>query len=254
MSKKKKRPRSRPPAVATTAQRGGANIKRRDRKYEARRLREKERHRAHRASTLRRAASWIGIAILAVGGIALYQRFSGPNDIPDGAIRAAEQAGCSEIDKRTDVTPSQPHLGPRQTTTYPDPPATSGQHSPGPLPDDPKVYDAPVEETAAVHSMEHGAVFIYYLPEGNGGLAQDVVDRLAEIAEGSAATFLAPYPDLKPETALTLTAWNYRQSCPAASTHAGDGVTPRSAAMIVHGFVTGFGCTGEAPENGEPPC
>lgn len=254
MSKKKRRPRSRPPAVATAVSRGGANLGRRDRKDEARRLREEERRRAHRASTLRRTMTWIGVAGLAVGGIALLQSFSGPNDIPVAAMRAAEQAGCGAIRKRPDVTPSQPHLGPGQTTTYPDPPATSGQHSPGSLPDDPKVYDVPVEETAAVHSMEHGAVFVYYLPEASGGITQDVVDRLAQIAESSDATFLAPYPDLDPAAGLTLTAWNYRQSCPAASTDPGDGLTPRSAAMIVNGFVTGFGCTGEAPENGEPPC
>ncbi|MGI8617063.1 MAG: DUF3105 domain-containing protein [Actinomycetota bacterium] len=189
-----------------------------------------------------------------VGGIALLQSLGGPNDIPGAAIRAAEQAGCSEIHKRPDVTPSQPHFGPGQTTSYSDPPATSGQHSPGSLPVDPKVYDVPVEETAAVHSMEHGAVFVYYLPEGNGGVAQDVVDRLAQIAEGSGATFLAPYPNLDPKTALTLAAWNYRQSCPVTSTDTVDELTPRSAATIVNGFVTGFGCTGEAPENGMPPC
>ena len=254
MAQKKRRPRSRPSEVVRDAPRGGANLQRRDRKDEARRIREAERRRARRASLLRRAAAWIGITVLAVGGLALIQSFRGPNDIPVTAVRAAEDAGCSDIEKRPDITPSRQHLGPGQTTTYPDPPATSGQHSPGSLPDEPKVYDAPVEEIGAVHSMEHGAVFIYYLPEASGGIGQDVVDRLATIAEGSEATFMAPYPDLKPEMALTLTAWNYRQSCPAGSPESGVRLTPRSAATIVDGFVTGFGCTGEAPENGAPPC
>jgi uncharacterized protein DUF3105 len=100
-----------------------------------------------------------------------------------------------------------------------------------------------------VHSLEHGAVFVYYLPEANGGLPQDVVDRLAQIAEESDATFLAPYPTLTPETALTLTAWNRRQSCPT-----GADLTPATAATIVNGFVTAFECTGNAPENGASPC
>ena len=96
-------------------------------------------------------------------------------------------------------------------------------------------------------------MFIYYLPAADGGLPQEVVDRLAEIATGSNATFLAPYPALTPETALTLTAWNYRQACPVSTT-GGTALTPEAAATIVNGFVTGFECTGEAPENGAVPC
>jgi hypothetical protein len=258
MAKKKKRPRQRAPATPQAptkggarggAGRGGANIERRERKEEARRLREAERRRARRAASLRRTITSIGIAAAAVAAITIFQSFGGPNDIPEGAVRAAERAGCTEIDERPDTTPSQPHLGPGQTTSYPDPPATSGQHNPSPLPDDPKVYDTPIDETAAVHSMEHGAMFVYYLPEADGGIAQDVVDRLAQIARGANAAFIAPYPGLTAETALTLTAWNYRQSCPV-----GSALTPQLAATIVNGFKTGFECTGDAPENGAAPC
>jgi hypothetical protein len=267
MAKKKRRPRQRPPSAPQTpaqggaaregaarggAARGGANIERRERKEEARRLREAERRRARRAASLRRTVTSIGIAAAASVVIPSFQSSCGPNDIPEAAIRAAEQAGCTGIEKRPDITPAETHLAPGQTIDYPDPPATSGQHNPSPLPDDPKVYDAPIDETAAVHSMEHGAVFVYYLPEADGGIAQDVVDRLTPIADDNNATFLAPYPDLTPETALTLTAWNYRQSCPGGSES--DRLTPQSAAVILNGFVTGFECTGEAPENGASPC
>lgn len=262
MTKKKKRPRQRPPSTTQTPTQGGAargrtalggaNIERRERKEEARRMREADRRRARRSASLRRTVTSIGIAALAVAAITIFQSFQGPNDVPEGAIQAAEQAGCTGIGKRPDITPAETHLAPGQTIDYPDPPATSGQHNPSPLPDDPKVYDAPIDETGAVHSMEHGAVFAYYLPEADGGIAQDVVDRLGVIADGHNATFLAPYPALTPETALTLTAWNYRQSCPGASD--GDRLTPQSAAIILNGFVTGFECTGEAPENGASPC
>jgi hypothetical protein len=256
MAKKKKRRPPRPAAETAAASRGGANVVRRERKEEARKLREAERRRARRASALRRTVTSIGIATAAVAALTLFRSFGGPNDIPEAAVRAATDAGCTGIDHRPDVTPPSPnnHLAEGETITYPDPPATSGQHNPTPLPDDPKVYDAPTDETAAVHSMEHGAVFVYYLPEAEGGLAQDVVDRLATIAEGSEATFLTPYPGLTPDRALTLTAWNYRQQCPAGPTDQGQGLTPQSAAIIVNGFVTGFECTGEAPENGAPPC
>jgi hypothetical protein len=251
MAKKKKRPRH-PSTENPQTPRGGANLERRDRKEEARRLREAERRRARRAASLRRTLTSAGIAVAAVAAIALFRTFQGPNDIPEAAVRAASEAGCTDPEHRPDLTPSQRHLAEGETITYPDPPATSGKHSGSQPPDDPKVSDAPFDETLAVHALEHGAVFVYYLPEADGGLPQAVVDRLADIASESNATFLAPFPTLTPETALTLTAWNYRQSCPVSAEETA--LTPEAAATIVNGFVTGFECTGEAPENGIAPC
>jgi uncharacterized protein DUF3105 len=270
MAKKKKRPRQRPPSAPQTpaqggvaregaprgsaargsAARGGANIERRERKEEARRLREAERRRARRAASLRRTVTSIAIAAAAVAAITIFQRFSGPNDIPQAAVRAASQAGCTEVDQPASSAPSGQHLQPNQLPfTYADTPATSGFHEQSWI-SEPKVFDSQPPETRAVHSLEHGAVFVYYLPpEAEGGIAQEVIDRLAEIAQADQATFLAPYPGLTPETALTLTAWNRRQSCPA-----GDALTPQAAAPIVNGFVTAFECTGNAPESGNSPC
>ncbi len=253
MAKKKKRPRRPPSGGPTSAPRGGANLERRDRKEEARRAREAERRRIRRASALRRTFTSAGIAVVAVAAITVFRSLQGPNDIPPAAIEAANRAGCTGAEHRPDLTPSQRHLAPGETITYPDPPATSGKHNGSQPPDEPKVSDAPFDETLAVHALEHGGVFIYYLPAADGGLPQEVVDRLAEIATGSNATFLAPYPALTPETALTLTAWNYRQACPVSTT-GGTALTPEAAATIVNGFVTGFECTGEAPENGAVPC
>ena len=249
MTKKKRKRRPRSTTGTPPPQRGGANLERRDRKDEARRNREAEYRRQRRASALRRTFTSMGIAVLAVGAIVLFRSFSGPNEIPQAAVRAAQQAGCTEVDQPAASAPSGQHLQNGQQHTYTDTPATSGLHDPSPLPDDPKVYDQQPPETRAVHSLEHGAVFVYYLPEADGGLPQDVVDRLAQIAEGSNATFLAPYPSLTAERALTLTAWNRRQSCPT-----GEELSPDTAATIVNGFVTAFECTGNAPENGAAPC
>ena len=174
---------------------GGANLERRERKEEARRLREAERRRARRAASFRRTFTSIGIAAAAVAAITLFRSFGGPNDIPANAVRAAEEAGCTEVDQPASSAPSGQHLQPGQDPGYTDTPATSGFHDPSPLPDEPKVYDTQPPETNAVHSLEHGAVFVYYLPEADGGISQELVDRLAQIAEGSNATFLAPYPD-----------------------------------------------------------
>jgi hypothetical protein len=254
LAKKKKRPR-RSPSGGATPPRGGANLERRDRKEEARRHREAERRRVRRASALRRTITSAGIAVVAVAALTVFRNFQGPNDIPEAALRAAAGAGCTEVEQPASSAPSGQHLQPGQSHTYTDTPATSGVHDPSPLPEDPKVYDTPPPETKAVHSLEHGAVFVYYRPpEMEGGLPQDVIDRLAEIATGSDATFLAPYPGLTPERALTLTAWNRRQSCPSTATGGAEALTPQSAATIVNGFVTAFECTGNAPEYPASPC
>ncbi|MGH7539458.1 MAG: DUF3105 domain-containing protein, partial [Gemmatimonadota bacterium] len=174
-----------------------------------------------------------------------------PNDIPPVAIRAAPRAGCTEVEQPSSSAPSGQHLQSGQSHEYTDTPATSGLHDPSPLPVEPKIFDTQPPETNAVHSMEHGAVFVYYLPESDGGIAGAIVDRLAQIAEGSDATYLAPYPSLTPDRALTLTAWNRRQSCPAEGPQP---LTTETAATIVNGFATAFECTGNAPEDGTTPC
>jgi hypothetical protein len=254
MAKKKKRPRQRPPSATPPAPRGGANLERRDRKDEARRIREAERRRARRAASFRRTFTSMGIAVAAVAAIVLFQSLQGSNDIPEGAVLAAENAGCTEVDQPASSPRANQHLQENQLPyTYEDTPATSGFHEESWI-NEPNVFDAQPPETQVVHSLEHGAVFVYYLPEAGGGIAQDVIDRLAEIAEADQATFLAPYPALTPETALTVTAWNRRQSCPAAATGGGDALTPQTASTIVNGFVTAFGCTGNAPESGNSPC
>jgi hypothetical protein len=249
MAKKRKR---RPPraaeAQAAATGRGGANVARRERKEEARQAREAELRRARRSSALRRTVTASAIAAAAVAAITLF-RAASPNPIPEAALRAADAAGCTEVEQPSGSAPGGQHLRSGQSYDYPDTPATSGFHDPAPLPDDPKVYDTQPPETRAVHSLEHGAVFVYYLPEAGGGVAQAIVDRLAEVANQDRATYLAPYPDLTPEGALTLTAWNRRQSCPA-----GGGLTPQAAATIVNGFVDAFECTSNAPEGSNPPC
>jgi hypothetical protein len=251
---KKRRKRRPPSSEAASAPRGGANLERRDRKEEARRLREAERRRARRAASLRRTVTSIAIAVVAVAGIFLFQRVGGPNAIPVAAIRAASDAGCTEVEQPASSAPGNLHLQQDQLPyTYSDTPATSGYHETSWI-STPKVFDTQPPETRAVHSLEHGAVFVYYLPESAGGISQEIVDRLAEIARADTATFLAPYPTLTPETALTLTAWNRRQSCPSTATGEATTLAPGSAATIVNGFVTAFECTSNAPEGGNPPC
>ena len=97
-------------------------------------------------------------------------------------------------------------------------------------------------------------MFIYYLPAADGGLPQEVVDRLAEIATGSNATFLTPYPALTPRDRPHAHRVELPAGLPGLDDRRDRAHGAGGAATIVNGFITGFECTGEAPENGVAPC
>ena len=84
-------------------------------------------------------------------------------------------------------------------------------------------------------------MIMYYRQAGDDALPQDVVDRLATIANGGHNTILAPYSPLPDGTALALAAWNKLQTCPSTTTAA-------QAATISNGFIDAFLCTSNAPE------
>jgi len=63
------------------------------------------------------------------------------------------------------------------------------------------IYDEPVLAKNAVHSMEHGAVWITYHPQ----MTSAEVDELQQTVRGESFTLLSPYPDLK--SPVVLTAW-----------------------------------------------
>jgi len=64
------------------------------------------------------------------------------------------------------------------------------------------IYDTPVLPEHAIHSMEHGAVWIAYNP----AIADDALLALQDVARGDNYLLLAPYPDL--EDTIVLTVWD----------------------------------------------
>ncbi|WP_025272840.1 DUF3105 domain-containing protein [Haloglycomyces albus] len=81
-------------------------------------------------------------------------------------------------------------------------PATGGPHLSVWQSCDGKVYDAPVHEGNAVHSLEHGAVWITYHPDE---LPQSDIDTLAELVGGGDYLFMSPYPEL--DSPVSLQSW-----------------------------------------------
>jgi hypothetical protein len=237
-NKKRKRPRT-GPGPATP---GGANLARRERKEEARAAREAERRRAARRGTTRRLLTFGAIGVAGFVAIYLVGRAASPGELTETALAAASSAGCGELERpAAGNPPGGDHLGEGETFTYADVPATSGRHAPSPLPLTPRVYGQPVDETQAVHTLEHGSVIVYYRPPGDAGVSQGVIDRLSTVVEGEKASYLIPYPGLPEGQGLAYTAWNKRMFCPPA-------ITPDDAAAIAEGFAAAWACTSNAPE------
>ena len=93
--------------------------------------------------------------------------------------------------------------------TYAENPPVGGQHDPTWL--NCGIYDAPVRSENAVHSMEHGAVWITYRPD----LPESQVTELRNLVQGQAYGLLSPYPDLP--SPVVVSAWGKQLQVDSAS-------------------------------------
>lgn len=82
-------------------------------------------------------------------------------------------------------------------------PPTGGDHNSAWQTCDGAIYSEPIADEHAVHSMEHGAVWVTYRPD----LAADQVNKLQERVQGRNFTLMSPYPDLK--APIVLVAWGF---------------------------------------------
>lgn len=212
-----------------------------EKKEIARRQRDEVRKIVRRRRAVRRALQVGILSAVAVGAVWFFTRAQAPADIPQSAIRAAEAASCGDVQTPESSAPGGQHLTQGEPLTYDQHPATSGRHAPAPLPGEPHVYTAPVDETAAVHNLEHAYVLIYYRADGPDALPTDVVDELAALAESEDKLIMAPHASLDEGTSLAVAAWNKLWECPA-------GVTADQARAISSGFIEAFRGSSNAPE------
>lgn len=91
---------------------------------------------------------------------------------------------------------------------YPQTPPVGGPHFP--VWQNCGVYTEPLENEYAVHSLEHGAVWITYQPD----LPLDQVQHLQDITNQSAYRLLSPYPGI--DSPVIVSAWAYQLRLPDA--------------------------------------
>jgi hypothetical protein len=132
----------------------------------------------------------LGIGILMVSGCSVVAQDASPTpdtgaDIFNPAVAEATPIPGVETFKVESATHTT------DPVDYPQDPPVGGPHDPSWQKC--KVYDAPVRNENAVHSMEHGAVWITYQPD----LPESDRQVLAKLAEGQTAVLISPYPGLK---------------------------------------------------------
>ncbi|WP_411734275.1 DUF3105 domain-containing protein [Paeniglutamicibacter sp.] len=119
---------------------------------------------------------------------------------------AAAAAAAAPIDGvKTYEVASANHV--TTTVTYDQMPGVGGDHNPVWL--NCGIYDAPVPENNAVHSMEHGAVWISY-----DGISDAEVSALKDTVGEKTYLILSPFPGQ--DGKIKLTAWGEQLSVDSA--------------------------------------
>lgn len=164
----------------------------------------------------------LAVALVGLITYAAMNQGSGVRDLvrnPDAAIEGVAVAE-GEL--------SQGHVTTK--VAYPQTPPNSGDHNPTPQQCD--VYDAPIPAEHAVHSMEHGAVWITY----NDSVSDDVVEELAGKVRGNPYGLMSPLPEQK--SPINVSAWGRRLSVESADD------------SRIDDFIEGYASGPQTPERG----
>ena len=127
----------------------------------------------------------IGIVVLLLGGLIAWRAFE--PDI-EGVLTTTAAAGGQHDDNISYGFGGLPPMGGTHRSVW----QNCG------------IYSQPVAPEYAIHTMEHGAVWVTYHPD----LAAEDVATLQELVRGEGKILLSPYPDQ--ESPIALTTWSYQ--------------------------------------------
>ncbi|MFJ9346215.1 DUF3105 domain-containing protein [Streptomyces sp. NPDC101237] len=206
-----------------------------ERKARIEEMRRAERARERRGRILVIAASVVVVAGLVVGGVVLVKKQSG-----DDTTAADAKTSGHFVTGKDGVNTWKGTLGRTHVTTavhYPTEPPVGGNHNPVWQNCNGDVYTAALDDMNAVHSLEHGAVWVTY----NSKAKKADVDALAAKVKQTPYTLMSP--DDKQKDPIMLTAWGHQRTV----TSADDPNVGRFFEEFVQGKQTpepGAACTG----------
>jgi hypothetical protein len=188
---------------------------------------------ARRADRRRSIAIWGGVAAIGLALVTIAAILIAGAIHKRDAIAAEATGAIAGVTTTTGLSANHvPNLPEPTPTNGVRVPPVGGDHDA--VPQNCGVYTVPVGTWNAVHSLEHGAVWITYEP----GLAADQVSVLAADAKGHDHVLVSPFPD-QPSPVI-LTAWGLQLRVDSAS-------DPRVAV-----FVAKYENGPQTPEPGAP--
>jgi hypothetical protein len=114
-------------------------------------------------------------------------------------LDARQQAGSSPPGEVETIDVGAANRHTESDVDYEQTPPAGGEHNP--VWQNEGFYEAPVRDENAVHTMEHGAVWITFSPD----LPQDQKDRIQDLVESQNCMLASPHPDLP--TPVVASAW-----------------------------------------------
>ncbi|MEU0780404.1 DUF3105 domain-containing protein [Streptomyces sp. NPDC006173] len=173
-------------------------------------LRRAERSRDRRNRILVIAAAVVVVIGLAVGGVVLVRSQSDDKDTASDAKQASGHfvTGADGV-KTWKGTLARNHV--TKTVSYPMEPPVGGDHNQVWMNCNGDVYTKAINNMNAVHSLEHGAVWVTY----NSKASADDVKALAAKVKKTPYTLMSPVDDQKDP--ITLSAWGKQRTVTGAS-------------------------------------
>ena len=141
------------------------------------------------------AAVAVAVFAVAVIGYAVVQ------------VNKANEGKVESIDEISGITTAEYEAGQHVPTTvaYAESPPIGGEHDPVWADCTGTVYDVDIRHENAVHSLEHGAVWITYNPDE---VSDADIDKLAELVDGESGRMMSPYEGL--DSPISLQSWNHQ--------------------------------------------
>jgi hypothetical protein len=245
---------------------------RRERAEIKRRMARRKRNRKNAtAATALATAAVVVVVIITSASNGGTTGIASPASLLAQAASADKAAGCSAVQttlsydpKKLDVktnpntsgTPVQmdfAHIGSAggpvsmpSLSTYPTTPPASGPHNPSPL--SAGVYTSPPPIDQSIHSLEHGAVIIWYDPSATGPALTRLIDfyrqPTTDVNIGQAKLIVAPYSYPTQGTAgklptgvqMALVAWHRLQTCTTVNLAAAFNFSSRYEAPTYNGL------------------